>query len=191
MVYILLADGFEEAEALIPADLLRRADVPVSLVGLNAAAITGGHGITVTADLLLEQVVLAPQDMLVLPGGRGGVESMHLDLFALAFVQKAHAMGCHLAAICAAPTLLAHLGLLDRRSAVCYPGMEDQMGSAVVCADCPVVVDGRLITARAAGCTFDFALKLIEILKGPEQAKEVQHAIYYCQPESRPAHLHP
>ena len=124
MVYILLAEGFEEAEALIPADLLRRAGLPVSLVGLNAATVAGGHGIAVAADLTLEQVVLSSQDMLLLPGGKGGVESMQMDLFALALIQKAHTVGCYLAAICAAPTLLAHLGLLDRRSAVCYPGME-------------------------------------------------------------------
>ena len=168
MVYILLAEGFEEAEALIPADLLRRAGLPVSLVGLNAATVAGGHGIAVAA-----------QDMLLLPGGKGGVESMQMDLFALALIQKAHTVGCYLAAICAAPTLLAHLGLLDRRSAVCYPGMEGEMGSAVVRPECPVVVDGRIITARSAGCAFDFALKLIEILAGAEKAKEVQHAIHY------------
>ena len=132
MVYILLAEGFEEAEALIPADLLRRAGLPVSLVGLNAATVAGGHGIAVAADLTLEQVVLSSQDTLLLPGGKGGVESMQMDLFALALIQKAHTVGCYLAAICAAPTLLAHLGLLDRRSAVCYPGMEGEMGSAVV-----------------------------------------------------------
>ena len=114
MVYILLAEGFEEAEALIPADLLRRAGLPVSLVGLNAATVAGGHGIAVAADLTLEQVVLSSQDMLLLPGGKGGVESMQMDLFALALIQKAHTVGCYLAAICAAPTLLAHLGLLDR-----------------------------------------------------------------------------
>ncbi len=159
MVYILLAEGFEEAEALIPADLLRRAGLPVSLVGLNAATVAGGHGIAVAADLTLEQVVLSSQDMLLLPGGKGGVESMQMDLFALALIQKAHTVGCYLAAICAAPTLLAHLGLLDRRSAVCYPGMEGEMGSAVVRPECPVVVDGRIITARSAGCAFDFALK--------------------------------
>lgn len=82
MVYILLAEGFEEAEALIPADLLRRAGLPVSLVGLNAATVAGGHGIAVAADLTLEQVVLSSQDMLLLPGGKGGVESMQMDLFA-------------------------------------------------------------------------------------------------------------
>lgn len=97
MVYILLAEGFEEAEALIPADLLRRAGLPVSLVGLNAATVAGGHGIAVAADLTLEQVVLSSQDMLLLPGGKGGVESMQMDLFALALIQKAHTVGCYLA----------------------------------------------------------------------------------------------
>ena len=190
MVYILLAEGFEEAEALIPADLLRRAGLPVSLVGLNAATVAGGHGIAVAADLTLEQVVLSYQDMLLLPGGKGGVESMQMDLFALALIQKAHTVGCYLAAICAAPTLLAHLGLLDRRSAVCYPGMEGEMGSAVVRPECPVVVDGRIITARSAGCAFDFALKLIEILARAENAKEVQHAIHDRGTEEGPADWH-
>ena len=148
-------------------------------MGLNAATVAGGHGIAVAADLTLEQVVLSSQDMLLLPGGKGGVESMQMDLFALALIQKAHTVGCYLAAICAAPTLLAHLGLLDRRSAVCYPGMEGEMGSAVVRPECPVVVDGRIITARSAGCACDFALKLIEFLAGAEKAKEVQHAIHY------------
>ena len=99
MVYILLAEGFEEAEALIPADLLRRAGLPVSLVGLNAATVAGGHGIAVAADLTLEQVVLSSQDMLLLPGGKGGVESMQMDLFALALIQKAHTVGCYLACL--------------------------------------------------------------------------------------------
>ena len=179
MVYLFLAPGFEESEAVVPADLLRRAGLPVSLVGLNAATVAGGHGIAVAADLTLEQVVLSSQDMLLLPGGKGGVESMQMDLFALALIQKAHTVGCYLAAICAAPTLLAHLGLLDRRSAVCYPGMEGEMGSAVVQKGAPVVADGHIITGEAAGSSFPFGLKLVEVLKGAEAARQVCHAVHY------------
>ena len=187
MVYILLADGFEEMEALVPADLLRRAGIEVKLVGLDAPVITGSHGIAVTADLLLEQASAEEMDMLVLPGGMGGVESMQMDLFALAFIQKAYTLGRWLAAICAAPTLLAHLGLLDRRKAVCYPGLEDEMGSAVVLPHQEVVVDGRIVTARAAGCAYEFGFQLITLLAGQSKTEEVRHAIHYRDGENSSA----
>lgn len=179
MVYILLGEGFEESEAIVPADLLRRAGVAVSFVALEGEAVTGGHGITVKADLSLDQVDADGMEMLLLPGGLGGVESIMLNLFAMALVQKAYDMGCWLCAICAAPTILAHLGLVDRRKAVCYPGMEDQMGSAVVQRGCAVVTDGRLITAEAAGSAIPFALRLVEVLKGRDAAQKVRHAIHF------------
>lgn len=178
MVYILLAEGFEEMEALVPADLLRRAGTEVALVGLNAPVVTGGHGIAVTADLLLEQAELTPADTLVLPGGLGGVESMQMDLFALALIQKAHALGCRLAAICAAPTLLAQLGLLNGRRAVCYPGMEDQMTGAEL-VDADVVVDDPFVTARAAGAAYEFGFTLISLLADKKTSQEVQYGIHY------------
>lgn len=187
MVYILLADGFEEMEALVPADLLRRAGIQVALVGLDGPVITGGHGISVSVDLLLEQADPEEMDMLVLPGGTGGVESMQMDLFALAFIQKAWTLGRWVAAICAAPTLLAHLGLLDRRRAVCYPGLEHEMGSAALLPQEEVVVDGRLITARAAGSSYEFGFRLAELLAGKEKAEEVRHAIHYRDGEDRSA----
>lgn len=180
MVYILLADGFEEMEALVPADLLRRAGVEVALVGLDAPVITGSHGISVTTDLLLEQACMNKSDMLLLPGGTGGVESMQMDLFALAFIQKAHDMGCWMAAICAAPTLLAHLGILEGRKAVCYPGLEDRMAGALMQPDEEVVVDGKLITARAAGSSFNFGFTLVELLTNSTKAEEVRYGIHYC-----------
>ena len=179
MVYILLADGFEEMEALVPADLLRRAGVRVSLVGLDALEVTGGHGITVKADLVLEQIDQEAMQMLVLPGGMGGVESLQMNLCATALIQRALNQGCYVAAICAAPTILANLGALDRRKAVCYPGMEEEMGSAVVQRGKPVVVDGRIITGEAAGSAFEFGLELVEILAGTSAAQQVRNAIYY------------
>ena len=102
MVYILLGEGFEEAEAILPADLLRRAGVEVSLVGLEGPVVTGSHGIAVTADVTLEQVDAEAMEMLVLPGGLGGVASIQMDLFATALIQKASDRGCWLGAICAA-----------------------------------------------------------------------------------------
>ena len=179
MVYILLAEGFEEMEALVPADLLRRAGVEVALVGLDAPVITGGHGIAVSTDLLLKAVDLQPQDTLVLPGGMGGVKSMQADLFSMAFIQKAHAMGCRIAAICAAPTLLGQLGLLDGYKAVCYPGMEGELTGAQA-VDAHVVVDGPFVTARAAGSAYEFGFTLAALLASPEKSEEVRHGIHYC-----------
>ena len=178
MVYLLLADGFEEAEALVTADLLRRGGVELSLVGLDSLTVTGAHGITVTADCLLSQAG-EELEMLILPGGMGGVENIMMNLFAQAYIQKAGEQGAYVAAICAAPTILAHLCMLDRRKAVCYPGMEDRMYSAVIQKGAPVVVDGRMITGEAAGSVFDFALKLVEVLKGRETARQVRESVYY------------
>ena len=179
MVYILLADGFEEAEALVTADLLRRGKVETALVGLDGLEVRGSHGITVTADLTMDEVDRERMEMLVLPGGLGGVESIQMNLFALALIQHAYDNGSYLAAICAAPTILAHLGILDRRKAVCYPGMEEDMGSAVVQQGRPVVVDGRIVTGEAAGSVFSFGLKLVEILRGEETAQAVKEAVHY------------
>jgi len=179
MVIILLGTGFEESEALVPADLLRRSGADVRLVGLDSLQVTGGHGITVTADLLLSQVRVDETEMVILPGGLGGVNAIQNSLTAQGLIQGAYDRGIWLAAICAAPTILAGMGLLDRRSAVCYPGMEDEMGSAVVRKGTPVVEDGHIITAEAAGSAFAFGLKLVEVLRGTDAAREVRHAVHY------------
>ena len=179
MVAILLGTGFEESEALVPADLLRRAGVEVQLVGIGGTRVTGAHGITVAADRVLDGLDADRLAMLVLPGGMGGVEAIQADLRAQALIQRCYDEGCWMAAICAAPTILANMGFLDRRRAVCYPGMEELMGSAVVQEGAPVVVDGHIITAEAAGSAFPFGLKLVEVLKGADAARQVAHAVHY------------
>lgn len=179
MVYILLGAGFEESEALVPADLLRRAGIETRLAGVDALQVTGGHGITVTADCLLSDVDLDGAEMLLLPGGLGGVRAIQGSPAALSLIRSAAERGLWLAAICAAPTILAGLGLLDSRRAVCYPGMEDEMGAALADQSAPVVIDGNFITAQAAGSSFPFALALVEALRGPAAAEEVAHAVHY------------
>ncbi|BDF71648.1 4-methyl-5(B-hydroxyethyl)-thiazole monophosphate biosynthesis protein [Oscillospiraceae bacterium] len=179
MVAILLGEGFEESEALVPADLLRRAGIVTALVGVDGSVVRGSHGIAVQADLALEQVDPDELDMLVLPGGMGGVASIQMNLFATALIQRSWERGLYLAAICAAPTILAGMGILDRRRAVCYPGMEDEMGSAVVRQGQHVVVDGHIITAEAAGSAFEFGLKLVEILSGRACAEQVKQEVHY------------
>lgn len=179
MVYILLGEGFEESEAVVPADLLRRAGVEAAFVGLDGLEVRGRNGMTVKADLTLDRVDEERMEMLMLPGGLGGVEAIQMNLFALALIQRAYDKGCWLCAICAGPTILARMGFVDRRKAVCYPGMEDEMGSAVVQLGAPVVTDGRIITGEAAGSVFAFGLRLVEALKGRAAAEKVRREVHY------------
>ena len=121
MVYILLGKGFEEIEAVTPGDLLRRAGVETAYVGLGGLEVTGSHGMTVRADLTLEQMDLTQLDMIVLPGGLGGVASIRGCRQAMEAVRFAYENGKYVAAICAAPTILAELHITDGKWAVCYP----------------------------------------------------------------------
>lgn len=178
MVYILLATGFEETEALAPCDLLRRAGLEVALVGVNGIEIVGSHKISVRADLPLDAVHLENMEMLVLPGGLRGVESLLASKAALGLTQRAWEAGKLVCAICAAPTVLARLGIVGTAPAVCYPGKETEMGEAEI-RDANVVRSGRLITGRAAGASLDFGLALVEALKGREAAERIAKQIVY------------
>lgn len=188
MVYILLAAGFEEIEALAPADLLRRAGISVSLVGVGGMEIRGGHGITVRADLSLAQVELEDMELLVLPGGRAGVDFLRGEKAVQDLVRAADLRKIPLGAICAGPTVLGELGLLQGRQAVCYPGLEGALTGAQVQPERAVVADGTLVTGRAAGSSVDFGLKLIELLRGPEKAREVARGICHHTGEETAAH---
>lgn len=183
MVYILLGEGFEEAEALVTADVLRRADAAVALTGIGGDFVTGSHGITVKADLSVDSVTLEAGDMVVLPGGMGGVASMENSAAAMALIRQAAGDSeIWLAAICAAPTLLARAGLLPKGvPCVCYPGMEGELekAGAVPRMDEPVVIQGRLITSQAPGTAFDFALALVEQLAGIPTACRLHTDLHY------------
>lgn len=183
MIYILLGAGFEECEALVTADVLRRAGLPVTLAGVEGRTVTGSHGITVQADLPAAAVALNAGDMLILPGGLGGVSAMERSPAAMGLIrQAADSPDLWLAAICAAPTLLARAGLLPRGvHAVCYPGMEGELSAAgaIPVMDRPVVAEGRLITGRAAGSAFDFGLAIVEMLAGTAKADQVRAGIHY------------
>ena len=178
MVYILLAPGFEEAEALVPADLLRRAGLETKLIGLTAAPVPGGQGMQVVPDGTLDQVDLDRADMIVLPGGSLGVKNLGAEPAVEALVRQAAQRGIWVAAICAAPTLLARWDLLHGKRAVCYPGLEPRLGDAQP-QDFSVVEAGAIITGRAAGSAFDFGLKLVSVLSNPEKSEEVRHGICY------------
>jgi len=177
MVYILMGTGFEETELIAPLDLLRRADVQVMTVGIGGKRITGGHGITIEADLTIEEMDLTAMDMIVLPGGLGGVESARKSKKAMQALQFAWENDKYVAAICAGPTVLADLGITDCKTVTCYPSCEEQMGDARVMGDVPCVTDGKLITAASAGCAIAFGLALVAALKGEDVAKKVEQQI--------------
>ena len=177
MVYMLLGTGFEETEAIAPLDLLRRAGVQVATVGVNGKVIYGSHGIGVEADIEISEMDLTALEMIILPGGLGGVASARASEPAMAALDFAWKNGKYVAAICAGPTVLADLGITDGKNATCYPGCEDGMGSANMIANAACVRDGRLITGTSAGCAIPFGLALVEALKGKDAAEAVARQI--------------
>ena len=177
MVYVLLGKGFEETEAIAPVDLLRRAGVEVRTVGIGGKLIEGGHGIPVAADIALDEMNYEDMEMIVLPGGLGGVASILGSSQALDAVKFAWENGRFVAAICAGPTVLAKLGITDNLDVTCYPGCEEQMGSANYLAGVPCVTSGRVITGTSAGCAVPFGLALIAALKGRDVADAVARQI--------------
>ncbi|MBQ1281952.1 MAG: DJ-1/PfpI family protein [Oscillospiraceae bacterium] len=172
MVYILLGDGFEEIEALATCDILRRGGVDTALAALSGTSAMGAHQICVQADLPLAEIDFDALEMVIIPGGWGGVKAIEACDAAMALIEKAWNAGRYVAAICAGPTALAKLHITDGKQATCYPGLEDMMGSAVMQA-ADAVQDGKLITGRAPGAAIPFALKVLAELKGEEKAAEI------------------
>ncbi|MDY2558514.1 MAG: DJ-1 family glyoxalase III [Candidatus Faecousia sp.] len=177
MVYVLLGTGFEEMEAIAPIDLLRRAGIEVKTVGVTGKTVYGSHGIGVVADILPEDMELDAMEMIVLPGGLGGIASTRASKPALDALRYGWDQGRFVAAICAGPTVLADLGITDGRNATCYPGCEGQMGSANMQPGAAAVRDGKLITGTSAGCAIPFALELIRALRGEEKAQAIAQQI--------------
>ncbi len=177
MVYMLLGTGFEETEAVAPLDLLRRAGVEVLTVGVTGKTVAGSHGIRIEADIEIGQMDLTDMDMIILPGGLGGVASARASREAMDALRFAWENGKFVAAICAGPTVLADLGITDNKNATCFPGCESGMGSANMIPNVPCVRDGKLITGTSAGCAIPFGLALIEALKGEATAKAIADQI--------------
>ena len=177
MVYVLLGTGFEETEAIAPIDLLRRAGVEVRTVGLNGKIIYGGHGIGVETDIEVDAMDLSDLEMIVLPGGLGGVASIRACKPAMDAVAWAWKHGRYVAAICAGPTVLADLHITDDRNATCYPGCEMAMGTATMIENAAAVTDGKVITGTSAGCAVPFGLALVAALKGQDVADAIAQQI--------------
>jgi len=174
---MLLGTGFEETEAIAPLDLLRRAGVQVLTVGVNGKIIRGGHGIGIETDIELGEMDLTAMDMIILPGGLGGVASVRASQEAMSALKFAWDNDKFVAAICAGPTVLADLGITDGRSATCYPGCESGMAGANIVPGVACVRDGKLITGTSAGCATAFGLALVEALAGKGCADSVAKQI--------------
>jgi 4-methyl-5(b-hydroxyethyl)-thiazole monophosphate biosynthesis len=178
-VYLILADGFEEIEALTVVDILRRGNVDVTTVSIKEdKTVTGAHNIPVIADTLLSQIKVEKSDMIVLPGGLGGVQNMSASETLLGILKEHNSYDGKLAAICAAPTIPGKLGFFKGRKATCYPGCEDDLLDAVKSSD-NVVVDNNYITSRGPATAMDFALELLKIIKGEEVAKTIRGNMLY------------
>ncbi len=177
MVYLFLAEGFEEVEALCPLDLLRRAGADVKTVGVPGKTVTGSHNITVTADLSADEVVLDRDlEMIVLPGGMPGTTNLDASGIVHESVRFAAERGITIGAICAAPLILGKLGYLSGRSAICYPGFEKYLIGANLSAK-SVVTDENFITAKGMGVATQFGLTLVSSLIGEEVAEELKKSI--------------
>ena len=180
MVYILLAEGFEEMEALAPVDLLRRVDIDVVTVSLNDdLMVQGGHNIRVKADITLEQVEFEALEMLVIPGGLGGVNTIGETPAAMEMIKSVWNADKKLAAICAAPKLLAELGFINGMSVVCHPSVNNEIMNAGgrVLFNKQATRDRNLITGKAAGSSIEFALELVAAMRDRETSDKLRHAL--------------
>lgn len=176
MVYLFLANGFEEAEALVPCDILRRAGCDVMLTGVGAKKITGSHGIHVECDITVEEVSVTNMEMIILPGGMPGTSHLFESKHVRSAITYAADNDIFIAAICAAPSILGRLGYLKGRRATCFPGFEKYLLGAYHAEDL-VVTDGKIITAKGMGVALEFGLTLAAALKGEQTANEIKAAV--------------
>ncbi len=177
VIYVMLAQGFEEMEAIAPIDLLRRAGCEVKTVAIDETlTVTGAHGITVTADLPASEAVTDSLEALVLPGGMPGTRHLEASETVQRLIDYAVANDLVIGAICAAPSILGHRGLLEGKRAVCYPGFENELHGAIV-ENASVVTDGHMITAKGAGVADAFGLALVHVLVSEETANRLREGI--------------
>lgn len=181
MIYVFLADGFEETEAITPIDYLKRCEeLNVRTVGIGSKTVTGSHGITVQADLTEDEVDIKKTEMIVLPGGMPGTLNLEKSPFVSLFIDYCAENSLPIGAICAAPSILGHKGLLDGKTATCFPGFENELLGANY-TGAPVEKDGIFITARGAGVANQFAFALIETLLGEKKSKKLKDSVRWAE----------
>lgn len=177
MIYFLLADGFEEIEALAPVDFLRRVGLSVTTVGMKGNLVCGAHGISVKADCAFDDCDFSDGEMIVLPGGMPGTTHLDEDSRLDDLLSSVYGRGGVLAAICAAPMILGKRGYLQGKSAICYPGFESYLQGAEI-SSFPVVADGRILTAKSAGVAWEFAYRIAQYFVGTSRCEAVREALF-------------
>lgn len=177
MIYVLLVDGFEDIEALEPVDILRRAEIDVKTVGVNSKTVTSSHAVTVSADIMIDDVNTSDMDMLVLPGGPGypNLDGSHA---AHALISYAAENDIYIAAICASPSIIGKRGLLNGKNYTCFPGFEKFCEGGNYKSE-KAVLDGKILTGKGAGAAADFGFKIVEIFKGKDLADSLKKSMQY------------
>ncbi len=178
MIYVFLADGFEECEAIAPIDILRRAGFEVKTVGIGSKNITGSHGITVTADIEESDALTENLEAVVLPGGMPGTLNLEKSDTVQKFIDFAAQNNIITAAICAAPSILGHKNLLNGKKATCFTGFEKDLYGAEI-SDSPCVTDCNFITAYGAGAAFEFGFAIVAALSGKTFAENLKKQMRY------------
>lgn len=176
MVFLFLADGFEIIEALAPVDMLRRARLDVKTVGVTGKTVASSCGVEVTADISIDEFVYENVDAVILPGGMSGTLNLESDSVVQSAIDKAATENKLVCAICAAPSILGHKGLLNGRNAIAFPGFEKELEGACISDDF-VVCDGNFITAKGAGVATEFGLKIVEMLTDKATADKIKDTI--------------
>ncbi|MBQ8527935.1 MAG: DJ-1/PfpI family protein [Lachnospiraceae bacterium] len=178
-ICVFLAEGMEEIEALTVVDICRRAQIDTKTVSItDELAVTGSHGIKVEADMVLSEVDFDALDMIVLPGGMPGTVNLEACGPLMQKVEEFDKLGKYIAAICAAPSIFGHKGILEGKNACCYPSFEEHLKGAVVSRN-PVEVSGHVITSRGMGTAIEFALAITACIKGQQCADEIAKAIIF------------
>lgn len=178
-IAVFLANGFEEIEALTVVDICRRAKITTSMISIeDTKYVKGTHGIIVEADGLFEDVISGELDMIVLPGGMPGTRNLEAHKGLIDLIQEFDAKRKEISAICAAPSILGHLGMLKGRNACCYPNFEKDLEGAIVQEE-GVVQSDYIITARGMGCAIPFSLAIVAKYCGQEKADEIAKGIIY------------
>ncbi|HUJ80034.1 MAG TPA: DJ-1 family glyoxalase III [Nitrospiria bacterium] len=175
-VVVPIAQGVEEIEAVTVIDILRRAGIDVTVAGVTADPVTGRSKIRLLADRPIDQVKSADVDMVILPGGAEGTGHLQRSVAVKRLIKEIAALGKPVAAICAAPTVLAGLGLLNGKRVTSHPSVEHNLGPVNYAED-RVIVDGGIITSRGPGTAMEFAMALVEILAGKEKVAEVNRGV--------------
>ena len=176
MVYVFLAEGFEEVEALTPVDVLRRCKAEVKTVGIGSKTVTGSHKIPVTADLTEDELTFDGLDAVILPGGMPGTLNLEASQTVQKYIDYAAENDLYICAICAAPSILGHKGLLNGKKATCFPGFEKDLIGAKVKTDL-AVADSRIITGKGAGAAMEFALLAAEKICGKDIAEKTRKSL--------------